>query len=214
VGRVDARKETVRAGYDALAERYASWSRSVEGDPRERFLDAFVALLGEKARVLDLGCGPGVPSTRRLAEQFEVLGVDLSETQLALARAAVPGATFVCDDFASLDLPDGSFAGITALYSITHVPREEHAALFRKIARWLTDDGIFLATFSVGGTEDWHGDFIGVPMFFSCFDADTSKELLRAAGFELLVDEVVEQHEPGEGVGRFLWVLARRPPVG
>jgi SAM-dependent methyltransferase len=141
------------------------------------------------------------------------VGVDLSETQLALAREAVPGATFLCDDFPSLDLPDGSFAGITALYSITHVPREEHATLFRKIARWLIDDGIFLATFGVGGTEDCLGDFIGVPMFFSSFDGETSKELLRAAGFELLVDEVVEQYEPGEGVSRFLWVLARRRAV-
>jgi len=47
-------------------------------------------------------------------------------------------------------------------------------------------------------------------MFFSCYDADTSRTLLRETGLELLADEVVEQHEPGEGVARFLWVLAQR----
>lgn len=207
---VDARKETVRAGYDALGEHYASWSRCVEGDPRERFLDELVALLGGPARVLDLGCGPGLPSTLRLAERFDVVGVDLSERQLALARRNVPTATFLCADFADLHLSDTAFDGITALYSIAHVPREQHGELFQKIVRWLKPGGIFLGTFSVSGTEDWLGDFIGVPMFFSCFDADTSRAMLREAGFALLVDEVVEQSEPGEGVARFLWVIARK----
>jgi len=96
------------------------------------------------------------------------------------------------------------------LYSIAHVPREQHGELLQKIVRWLKPGGIFLGTFSVSGTEDWLGDFIGVPMFFSCFDADTSRAMLREAGFALLVDEVVEQSEPGEGVARFLWVIARK----
>lgn len=147
---------------------------------------------------------------QRLAERFDVVGVDMSERQLALARQNVPGARFVRADFASVNFPDASFGGVTALYSLTHVPREEHSALFRKIARWLQPGGAFLATLSVRGTVDWIGDFVGVTMFFSCYDADTSQELLREAGFELLTDEVVEQHEPGQGVARFLWVVARR----
>jgi len=208
--RIDPRKEIVRAGYDALGERYAEWSASIEGDPRDRFLDEFSALLDDRAKVLDLGCGPGIPSTQRLAERFDVVAVDVSERQLALARQNVPGAQFVCADFAGLGFPDASFGGISALYSLTHIPREEHAALFGNIARWLQPGGAFLATLSVGGTEDWVGDFVGVTMFFSCYDADTSRTLLRETGLELLADEVVEQHEPGEGVARFLWVLAQR----
>jgi hypothetical protein len=70
--------------------------------------------------------------------------------------------------------------------------------------------GLFLATLSAGGTEDWVGDFLGVPMFFSCFDAETSGALLREAGFAVLSDEVVAQYEPGEGEARFLWVIARK----
>lgn len=154
-----------------------------------------------------------MPSTQRLAEQFDVVGVDLSERQLELARRNVPGARFVCADFTGLDFPDGSFDGITALYSLTHVPREEHPVPFRKVARWLRPGGAFLTTLSVGGTEDWVGDFVGVTMFFSCHDADTSRALLREAGFELLGDEVVEQYEPGEGLARFLWITARTRPA-
>ena len=49
-------------------------------------------------------------------------------------------------------------------------------------------------------------------MFFSSHDAATNRRLLAAAGFELLVDEIVETREP-EGPVPFLWVLARRGPA-
>jgi hypothetical protein len=55
-------------------------------------------------------------------------------------------------------------------------------------------------------TEEW----LGVPMFFSGFDADTNRRLVREAGFELLVAEVVWMREPGLDVA-FLWVLGQRP---
>jgi SAM-dependent methyltransferase len=122
----------------------------------------------------------------------------------------VPKAHFVRGDFADLDFPDATFDGVAALYSLTHVPREAHEALFARIARWLTPGGAFPATLSVGGTEDWIGEFIGVTMFFSGYDADTSRHLIREAGFDLIADEVVEQQEPGEGVARFLWIIAAK----
>jgi hypothetical protein len=50
---------------------------------------------------------------------------------------------------------------------------------------------------------------LGVPMFFSSFDADENRRLLRAAGFELRRDDVVTMREPG-GAATFLWVLATR----
>jgi len=39
--------------------------------------------LQSPARVLDIGCGNGVPATRLLAERFDVIGVDISEVQIA-----------------------------------------------------------------------------------------------------------------------------------
>ena len=81
--------------------------------------------------MLDLGCGNGA-KTARLAARFDVVGVDLSEEQLRLARAAVPDATFVQADFAELDFPAGSFDAVTAFYSVMHVPRDEHPASVRE----------------------------------------------------------------------------------
>ena len=205
----DPRKQTVEAGYDELAPRFGEWAARVEGDPWERFLDELARRLAPRARVLDLGCGNG-QKTACLANRFDVTGVDISEEQLRLARAEIPDATFLHADLAELEVPAESYDAVTAFYSISHVPRDEHAALFGKVARWLRPGGLFLASLSANGTDDWTEEWLGVEMFFSGFDADTNRRLVREAGLELVVDEVVSMQEP-ETEATFLWVLARKP---
>ena len=208
----DPRKETVRAGYDQIAPRFAEWGARVEGDPRDRFLDEFIELLPASGSVLDLGCGAGVPSTRRLAESFRVGGADISQAQIALARRNVPQATFIHCDLLDLDLPAASFDGITAFYSISHVPREEHPRVFALVKRWLRPGGVFVAALGSGDMPDWTGEWLGVPMFFSSHDANENLRLLAAAGLEVVRDEVVAMREP-EGEVTFLWVICRLPVV-
>jgi len=205
----DGRKRTVEAGYDALAPRFGEWMARVEGDPWERFLEEAAERLPTGARVLDLGCGNGAKISR-LADRFDVVGVDISERQLQLARTAAPGASFVQADFVALEAPAETFDAVTALYSFVHVPREEQSALLGRIMRWLKPGGYFLASMSHVGGEDRIDEWLGVEMFFSGFDAETNRRLVLEAGFELLADELVWMREPENEVA-FLWVLARKP---
>ena len=204
----DERKRTVEAGYNALADRFGDWMARVEGDPWERFVDELAERLPADARVLDLGCGNGT-KTARLAERFDVVGVDISERQVELARAAVPAATFVQADFARIEVPVGAFDAVTALYSLVHVPRDEQPDLLGRIVRWLKPGGLFLASMSHVGGEDRTDEWLGVDMFFSGFDAETNRRVVREAGLELLADELVWMQEPEHEVA-FLWVLGRK----
>lgn len=205
----DERKRTVQAAYDRLGARFGDWADRIEGEPSERYLDALAARLRSGDRVLDLGCGNGA-KIARLAERLELVAVDLSEEQLALARTNVPRAMLLEADFTELDLGAEIFDAVTALYSIMHVPREDHQALFRRIAGWLKPGGWFLASLSHVGGEDRTYEWLGVEMFFSGFDADTNRRLVREAGFELEFGELAWIREPDHDVA-FLWVLARKP---
>jgi cyclopropane fatty-acyl-phospholipid synthase-like methyltransferase len=204
----DPRKLIVAHGYDALQQDYLEWASQIVDDPRERMLNELSARVELGARVLDPGCWAGLPSTKALAKRFVVTGADISEAQVQAARRNVPEATFIQGDLGALDFPPESFEGVTAFYAISHVPREEHASLFERVARWLVPGGLFLATLGASDTPDWVGDWLGKPMFFSSHDAEVDRRLLTAAGFELLVAEVIETLEP-EGATAFLWVLAR-----
>jgi cyclopropane fatty-acyl-phospholipid synthase-like methyltransferase len=202
-------KALVARGYDQIALRYAAWR--VEGNPAMRFVRELDARLRDGADVLELGCGRGVPVGRELAKRHRLTGVDISAAQIELARHHVPEASFIHADYTNLEIAPGSFDAVVAILTLTHVPREEHADLLTRVGGWLRDDGLLLCSLGVGDTPDSvEEDWLGAPMFFSHYDADTNRRLLRDAGFELLIDEIVPMHEEGHGEARFLWVLARR----
>jgi cyclopropane fatty-acyl-phospholipid synthase-like methyltransferase len=205
---VDERKRVVAAGYDAIAETYRDWA---EGDswPRLDWLALLEAELPDGADVLELGCGAGVPVTRRLAERHRVTGVDLSARQVELARENVPGASFQHADALAVELPESSFDAVVSLYMSGHVPRDEQLELLRRIALWLRPGGLLLMTLTRGSSDgEVEDDWLGAPMYFAGEDPATSLASLRAEGFELLRAELVPQVEFGREVA-FLWVLAR-----
>lgn len=199
-------KKIVEAGYDAMAEHYLTWSAQIADDPRLRYLEDFDDRLDDNAHVLELGCGAGIPVTRKLAERHDVLGIDLSQRQIDLATANVPNARFEKADMTQLDFPDGTFDGIAAFYSILHVPRAEQPGLIARIARWLKPGGFFLASLGVG-TPDVTETWLGVEMFFGSNTPEQNRELL-AGHLEIVTDDLVTMHEPDPAT--FHWVLTRR----
>ena len=204
----DPRTELVGRGYDVIGERFVQWRDRIVGDPRREWEDELVSRLEDGARVLELGCGAGVPDTQRLAARFAVTGVDISGEQVRRARAAVPEAEFVHADFTALELDAGSFDAVVSFYAFNHVPRELLASTFARIRRWLVPGGLLMTALGVGDIEAWTGEWLGAPTFFSSFPREKNSSLVREAGFELLRDELVTFREP-EGDVTFQWVLAR-----
>jgi cyclopropane fatty-acyl-phospholipid synthase-like methyltransferase len=202
-------KALVARSYDQIALRYAAWR--IEGNPAMRFVRELDARLPDGADVLELGCGRGVPVGRELAKRHRLTGVDISAAQIELARHHVPEASFIHADYTELEVAAASLDAVVAILTLTHVPREEHAALLSRIARWLRDGGFFLCSL---GTADTPGaveeDWLGAPMFFSHYDADTNRRLVREAGFEAVLEEIVAMHEEGHGEARFLWLLGQK----
>jgi SAM-dependent methyltransferase len=147
----DERIRVVEQGYDVMADRFLEWSQGVEGDPRPRLVERFMEGLPDGAAVVDLGCGAGVPTTARLAERFAVTGVDVSAEQLRRARALVPEARFVRADMTEFDAGEGSVDGVTACYSLTHLPAAHQPEMLRRIAGWLRPGGRVLASLGTGG---------------------------------------------------------------
>lgn len=201
----------VADGYDRMAERYFAWSDERPSATRLAVLDLALTAIPPGTDVVELGCGAGVPMTVALAKDRRLTGYDISETQLRLARTNVPDATFHRADLVTLDLPPASTDAVVAFYVLTHVPREAHADLLARIARWLRPGGVLLAAFGVeddpGGIEE---DWLGVPMYFSHFSARVNRRLVEAAGLRVERADVLTEPEDRFDA-RFLWVLARKP---
>jgi ubiquinone/menaquinone biosynthesis C-methylase UbiE len=174
----DDPKSIVATGYDLMATGYLE--RYGRSQVRDQWLGKLINLLPTNSRVLDLGYGSGVPVARDLARrEHDVVGIDGSARQLSLARLNVPDAHFINADMACVEIAPSSFDAAAAFYSLTHVPRVEHADLLLRIASWLKPEGVFLASLGADQSADWRGSWLGVEMFFSHYGAEVNEQLVR-----------------------------------
>jgi SAM-dependent methyltransferase len=199
----------VREGYDRASRAY----RGDEDDaPRSGHAHWFARLarhVAPGARVLDLGCGNGVPGTRLLAERYDVTGLDLSPVQIERARELVPGARFVCGDMTAAEFAPASFDAVVAYFSIINVPVSRQAALIARVATWLAPGGWLLATVGRVAQTGIERDFRGVKgatMFWSYADVADYRAWFAAAGFAIEEEGV----QPRDGDPGFAMMLARR----
>jgi cyclopropane-fatty-acyl-phospholipid synthase len=104
--------------------------------------------LKDGQRVLDIGCGwGGMALSIAAAANVEVLGITLSDEQLATARARaeLAGLADRCN-FQLIDYRDapGRFDRIVSVGMFEHVGRPNYQAFFDTVAERLTDDGAAL----------------------------------------------------------------------
>jgi SAM-dependent methyltransferase len=190
-------KALVRDGYDAISEAYRADTFALEGSWYATAIEAVERRVPPGGRVLDLGCGCGVPIAQRLATRYDVTGVDFSTRQVGRARSLVPGATFVLADITRVDLPPAAFDAAVSFFALIHVPLEEQPALFDAIARWLVPGGILCATLGLAswtGTED---DWYGAPMYWSHADRATYVAWLTDRGFRIDEEWFVPEGDGG-----------------
>jgi trans-aconitate methyltransferase len=177
--------EVIRA-YDRIAEAWWAARVAEAATFRERpWVDRLALPLPPGARVLDAGCGCGVPITAHLVGLgFQVVGLDGSARLLELARAAVPGAQFVWGDMRTAD-PEGSFDAIVAWDSVFHLPRGEHGQVFRRFRSWLRPGGRLLV--SLGGSADaeLRSRMHGATFFYSAHAPSEALRLLEDVGFQI-----------------------------
>ncbi|NPE09516.1 MAG: class I SAM-dependent methyltransferase [Asgard group archaeon] len=201
------KKKIVSEGYDKAAEKYLAERH--ENLEEMKFLPEFSSLIKQDGKVLDAGCGAGLPFTKYLSERFHVIGIDISKKQIDLAKKNVPKAQFFVKDMTELDYPENFFDGILAYYSIIHVPRKEHHGLFKNFYRMLKPNGVALMCLHATDDPEYiNDDFFGAKMYWSGFDKDTNLKLLRDIGFQIIWSEIVADSLGEEG--KHLFVLLRK----
>ncbi len=145
--------------YDDNAETYAARDRKT---PTAR-LDAFLAALPEKARILELGCGGGQDCAYMLSKGFDVTPTDGS-AELARRAEKLIGRPVKVMRFEELAAHE-EFDGVWAEASLLHVPRADLPGILTLIRSALKQDGVLHASFKAGTTEghDSFGRYYNYP---------------------------------------------------
>ena len=187
--------DRVRAGYDQIAARYAVERDQASSVP---YLEKLDGQLAADSLILDLGCGAGLPVDRWLiGHGHGVIGLDISEAMLTLARRNVPEANYLLRDMATLIEDEYSVDAVVSFFAMFHTDRRYHRDLLRRIRSYLQEGGLILVT---TGRSDWEGeeDFLGVQMLWSHFGKAANRELIKDSGFTVLFEGLHRGNSVGD----------------
>ncbi|MFG2307975.1 class I SAM-dependent methyltransferase [Streptomyces sp. NPDC048566] len=184
--------------FDAIGDRYDEAFPHKEGQ-----LAAggwLAAALTAGSRVLDLGCGTGVPTARQLSEAgLDVVGVDLSPGMVERAGRHVPRGTFHQADIADLrpggPLDLGRFHGVAAFFSLLMLPRAEIPLALRTVRHLLLPGGLFVLSMVEADVDDFAIPFLGNTIRVSGYLREDLHKVVEAAGFEI-VEETSYTYAP------------------
>lgn len=189
---VDRDRTGQAEAFDAIGDRYDEAFPHKEGQIAAG--GWLTASLPAGARVLDLGCGTGLPTARDLtAAGFQVTCVDLSPGMLELARRNVPQARFLRADVADLagggPLPQGGFAAVATFFTLLMLPKAEIPVALGTLRDLLEPGGLLALGMVEADLDDVPIPFLGNTIRVSGYLRDELRHVVTDAGFEVIKEE-------------------------
>jgi ubiquinone/menaquinone biosynthesis C-methylase UbiE len=168
--------------YDLIAEWYASERDEQTGVAEVRSLASSIP---SGSRILDIGCGNGIPLTRELlAAGHSVVGLDSSTAMLGRFRQNFPETPAVQGTVESCPFADLSFDAALAWGVLFHLKPDDQVTALASIARILKPGAPFLFTSGdVDGFEGKEGMMNGVLFRYYSFSVANYQRLLAGNGF-------------------------------
>jgi ubiquinone/menaquinone biosynthesis C-methylase UbiE len=149
---------TARDVYDKAAQTYVQFvgtdiSLATERPIDQSLLVDFIELIKRQAisRVADVGCGSGRVAALMADHGLDVVGVDVSQSMLGIARSAHPHIEFEEGQLDALPIESGVLAGAVCWYSIIYTPLDRLGESFDELARVLVPGGYLLLAFQADG---------------------------------------------------------------
>jgi cyclopropane fatty-acyl-phospholipid synthase-like methyltransferase len=174
--------------FDSIGQRYDEVF--VDRSEQQRAGAWALERLEPGSRVLDYGCGSGLPTALQFTDAgMRVVGVDESQRMLALARESVPAAQFVHQDMRTLD-GLGEFDAVVAFFSLLMLSRSEITVALRDLHSRLVGPRLLALSMVQGDFDSLPISFLGTPLRTTAYPREQLVEVVGEAGFR--VEEVRE----------------------
>ncbi|MQY17003.1 class I SAM-dependent DNA methyltransferase [Nocardia macrotermitis] len=204
------RRTEQAAAFDQLVRQYDS--AFAHRPEQDRAVAGLIERLRPGARVLDVGCGTGVPTARQLADGgLEVVGIDISPATVAAAAAAVPEASIRCCDI--VDFTETGFDAAVAFFSLLMLPRAEIPLALSILRDAVEPGGYVLVSMVEADLDDTPIRFLTADVRVSGYPRAELRSVVERAGFVIEEFEAVSYTPEGpDAVPEVeLYVRARRP---
>jgi len=179
-----------RQAYNLAVQKYHDLFHNEmnEKEYDRKLLDSFSAKFNKDSLICDAGCGPSGHIGRYLFDKgIKVVGVDISEKCVELARLNNPKIKFECADISKMPFDNNSFDGLISYYSIINTPKIYLGRIFAEFRRVLKPGGNLLVAVKVGTNEGYIDDLLGIKtkIYSTLFTQEEIVAYFSQAGFLL-----------------------------
>lgn len=208
--------QNTEQGYDSVAVEYArQFFDELEHKPLDRdLLQRMAREVGALGVICDMGCGPGQVARYLKDHSAEVVGLDLSEGMLVEARRLNPDIPFLAGNMLSLSVPDSSWVGIAAFYSIIHIPRPQLPDVIQEFFRVLRPGGMLMLAFHAGDEtlhlDSWWEKPVSLDFNF-LLPAEIRRQV-EQSGFNI-EDVIIRAPYSSEHLSQRAYIIARKPTL-
>ena len=110
------------------------------------------SILKDKAKILDIGCGPGNITRYLLSKRpdYDIFGIDVAENMIALATRNNPKATFEIMDSRNIRDLNTKYDGIVCGFCLPYLSQSECLQLISDAYNLLSESGSFYVSFVEG----------------------------------------------------------------
>lgn len=157
----------------------------------DRSYDEFYSTLKNKnARLLDIGCGPGIITGYLLSKNPDLLidGIDISPNMISLAQKNYPTATFQVMDSRDIKKIRQKYHGIICGFCLPYLSEHEATSLIKDVHDLLNENGTFYISFVDGDpvNSGYKTASTGDRTYFYYYKTDFLIDKLTSAGFEII----------------------------
>ena len=187
--------------YDDQIEAYAGMVGGLQSDKN---LKKFIDLVGNGARVLDLGCGPGHHAAAMRDGGLLVEAMDASAEMVRYARETynIDAKQAGFDEVSK----NTEFAGVWANFSLLHVSRKDFVRHLDQIHACLIDKGVFHIGMKLGTGEK--RDKLG--RFYTFYSEEELKQKLHDAGFAVLHERTGSEKGLAGSIEPWITILSQK----
>ena len=200
----------MKANYDLISDDWVNLRKSLPQKDNLLF-GYFMNNLPGLAKILDLGCGTGVPVARLLSDNgFQITGIDRSAKMLEKARENLPAADFHQAEIEDYEIT-GPYDAVVFWDTLFHMPRTEHQPILEKIFDSLKPGGLLIL--SSGGSKESLPPFVdfmfGVPFFYDSYPIKELIDICSSIGFIVMKCELLNEPDGDRDKGRVGVVLSK-----
>jgi cyclopropane fatty-acyl-phospholipid synthase-like methyltransferase len=180
--------------------------------------DAFLDLVTQiNASVLEIGCGPGNITKYLLTKRddLKIMGIDISENMIELAKKNNPLAKFELMDCREIDKLNKKFDAIVCGFCIPYLSYNDCHKLISDCHNLLNDAGILYLSF-LGGHYENSGYISGTNKertYFYYHDPTTLEKTLKSNLFEI-IKQMEKIYRKGDGANEVhtIFILKKTNP--